>query len=281
MDTFNDGRAASERGSDAQAGVESVETGIRMLLALARLGGPQTLTALAAACGLPPPRAHRYLVSLVRSGVVERDASRGYRLGPAALEIGATALSSIDALQVASEGMVELRDKLNQAVALMVWGRDGPIIVRAEDSHRPVSLRFRIGQVLPVLSSASGMLLAAHLPWEKVRPVIESELDCAAVHGTGEVTSLEAVRAALSGVRQRGLSRVTGTLTPRVVAFAGPVFDGSGNLALSLSVVAPAGDFDTDWGSEVASALAATCAAVSRRLGHKYDIHSRESQQEL
>jgi len=53
------------RGDDAQAGIDSVETGMRVLMALSSLGGSRTLTAIAAAAGLSPPRAHRYLVSLV------------------------------------------------------------------------------------------------------------------------------------------------------------------------------------------------------------------------
>lgn len=254
---------------EAQAGVDSVETGMRLLLALSRLGGRQTLTAIAAASGLPPPRAHRYLVSLVRSGMVERHATRGYRLGPAALEIGVNALASVDALRLAVDGMVELRDELNHAVALMVWGRDGPVIVRAEDSNRPVSLRLRVGQPLPVISSASGIMHAAHLPWASVRPIIEIELACAANFGSGAPPALEQVQKVLAEARRRGMSRIVGTLTPGIAALAAPVFDAAGKMVVSLSVVAPSAGFDAGWNSEVALALRATCARVSARLGYR------------
>src|ERR1700760_348482 len=55
-----------------QIGVRSVEGAGRLLKPLAALQGPQTLSALAAAAGLPPAKAHRYLVSLIREGFVEQ-----------------------------------------------------------------------------------------------------------------------------------------------------------------------------------------------------------------
>lgn len=260
---------AQDRAEEAQAGIDSVETGMRLLLALSRLGRSQTLTAIAAASGLSPPRAHRYLVSLVRSGLAERDPARGYRLGPAALEIGVSALASVDALQLASEAMADLRDELNHAVALMVWGRDGPVIVRAEDSNHPVSLRFRVGQALPVLSSASGVVLAAHLPWAAVRSIVEKELACAAVHDGAEPIPLEQIQRRFAEVKRRGLSRIVGTLTPGINAFAAPVLDATGNATASLSVVAPSGAFETGWNSPVALALKRTCSTLSARLGYR------------
>jgi DNA-binding IclR family transcriptional regulator len=257
------------RADDAQAGIDSVETGMRLLLALSRLGGRQTLSGIAAASGLPPPRAHRYLVSLVRAGMVERDETRGYRLGPAAVEIGVNALATIDALQLATEAMVDLRDELNQAVALMVWGHAGPVIVRAEDSNHPVSVRLRVGQPLPVISSASGIVLAAHLPWPAVRTIVESELACAVERGGAAPPSIEQVQETLAQARRRGLGRVVGTLTPGIAAIASPVFDLTGKVVVSLSVVAPSAGFDAGWNGQPALALKASCARVSARLGYR------------
>ncbi len=268
---YDVGREASGRQEETQAGIDSVETGMRLLLALSRLGGCQTLTAIAAASGLSPPRAHRYLVSLVRSGMVERDEVRGYRLGPAALEVGVNALASIDALRVAADGILELRDELNHAVAMMVWGHDGPVIVRTEDSNHPVSLRLRVGQPLPVISSASGMILAAYLPWASIRPILERELACTMPQdGGGEPMTMAQAKLALEQTRRRGLSRISDTLTPGIAAFAGPVFDATGKVVLSLSVVAPSKGFDMAWSSDAAQALKACCARVSERLGYRF-----------
>ena len=69
-----------------QRAVQSVEVGGRLLLALAEHTTPLSLKELAAAADLPAARAHPYLVSFGRLGLVQQDAHSGhYALGPAAL----------------------------------------------------------------------------------------------------------------------------------------------------------------------------------------------------
>lgn len=255
---------------DLQVGIDSVETGVRLLMALAGLGGrPQMLSTIAARAGMPPPKAHRYLVSFLRTGLVERDPALGrYRLGPAAVELGAAALGSVDAVALASEAMPALRDQLDQTVALMVWGTLGPVIVRAEESDRVVSVSFRVGRSLPVLASASGMSLAAHLPWATVAPAIAHELGAGGVPVVAaHEAALQAVRRRLGAVRRRGIARIDGTVTAGITALAVPVLDGGGRAVASMSVVGPGGSFDAGWDGPVARALARTCAALSARIG--------------
>jgi len=259
---------ADRRDDDTQAGIDSVETGMRVVKALSRLGGSQTLTAIATASGLPPPRAHRYLVSLVRSEMVERDSARGYRLGPAAISIGVSALASVDALQLATEAIGPLRDRLGHAVALMVWGRDGPVIVRAEETREPVSLRLRVGESLPVTASASGLVLAAYRPWAVVQTVIERELARTARAGA-PAPSMQRIERQLAEARRRGMARIVGSLTPGITALAAPVLDAAGQAVLSVSIVAPSAGLDSTWGGVPARALQRTCAHVSARLGYE------------
>ena len=71
----------------SQQGVQSVEVGLRLFKVLAAASAPLMLKDLAAAARMPPAKAHRYLVSLSRAGLVEQNSATGlYDLGP--LEIG-------------------------------------------------------------------------------------------------------------------------------------------------------------------------------------------------
>ena len=78
---------------DAQHGVQSFEVGAAVLRAVVR--GQQrlmTLKDVAAAAEMPPSKAHRYLVSLIRTGLIEQDPlTSRYKLGPFALDIGLVA----------------------------------------------------------------------------------------------------------------------------------------------------------------------------------------------
>src|ERR1700733_16306068 len=86
----------------SQQGVQSIEVGGRILQALARAPRPQMLRDLAAAAGMPAAKAHRYLVSFARMGLVEQQADTGlYDLGSFALELGLGALARLEPVTLA------------------------------------------------------------------------------------------------------------------------------------------------------------------------------------
>ena len=67
----------------AQRGIQSVEVGGRLLLALVHEGRPMALKDLAQAAGMAPAKAHPYLVSFGKLGLIAQDESSGrYGLGP-------------------------------------------------------------------------------------------------------------------------------------------------------------------------------------------------------
>ncbi len=83
-----------------RAGIQSVEVGFALLEALARSRGPLMLRDLAASAGMSAAKAHRYLVSFQRLGLVAQDPRNArYDLGPAALKLGLASLSRLDAVQ--------------------------------------------------------------------------------------------------------------------------------------------------------------------------------------
>jgi len=58
-------------------GIQSIEVGTRLLRALAAHGRAMMLRDVARHAGMPPAKAHRYLVSFMRMGLVEQDANTG------------------------------------------------------------------------------------------------------------------------------------------------------------------------------------------------------------
>ena len=123
--------------SKPQRAVQSVEVGGQLLLALSRQTGPLNLGELAALAGLAPARAHPYLVSFARLGLVQQDAQSRYGLGPAALQIGLACLMQLDPLKAAEPLAQALAARTGQAVALSVWGNLGPTVVRMIEAAQP------------------------------------------------------------------------------------------------------------------------------------------------
>src|SRR3569833_2047209 len=102
-----------------QQGIQSIEVGARLLQALAGASRPQMLRDLAAAAQMPAAKAHRYLVSFARMGLVEQNTGTGlYDLGPFALDIGLAALARLEVVTAAGPALAELREETGQTVAL-------------------------------------------------------------------------------------------------------------------------------------------------------------------
>ena len=68
-------------------GIQSIEVGGELLRALARCGEPTMLRDLAREAGMTPAKAHPYLASFSRIGLIEQDETTGR------YEIGAMGLS--------------------------------------------------------------------------------------------------------------------------------------------------------------------------------------------
>jgi len=76
----------------ARTGIQSIEVGFRLLDVLARTSGPMMLRDLARAAPMNPAKAHRYLVSFARLGLVAQTPEGRYDLGPFAAEMGLVSL---------------------------------------------------------------------------------------------------------------------------------------------------------------------------------------------
>ena len=253
-----------------RAGIQSVEVGFGLLDVLSRAAGPLMLRDLAGAAGMSAAKAHRYLVSFQRLQLVVQDAaSTRYDLGPASLKLGLASLSRMDAVKLARERIAGLMEQIGHTLALAVWGNRGPTIVHWEESPQAVTVNLRLGDVMPLLSSATGRCFAAYLSREAITPLLKNEIARARKQGRGDVpATLGEARVLLEEVRQRGAARVVDTLLPGIVAFCMPVFDSDGHIELGMVALGPTGSFDPHWGGAVDRPLRAAARRLSSDLGY-------------
>ncbi|MEW5890751.1 MAG: helix-turn-helix domain-containing protein [Pseudomonadota bacterium] len=122
-------------------GIQSVEQGMELLKVMATNGQPMMLRDLAAAVGMNPSSAHRYLTSFIRSGFVEQDPASGlYELGSYALTFSLAALRRLDHVRLAAPELSALCTSLGHTVLLAVWGNLGPTVVRWEEAAEPLTV---------------------------------------------------------------------------------------------------------------------------------------------
>ncbi len=262
----------------AQRGIQSIEVGGRLLLALVHHGRAMPLKELARAAGMAPAKVHPYLVSFGRIGLIVQDDGTGaYGLGPLALQLGLISLQQADPVQVATPLIAELARTLGHTVALAVRGTQGATIVRLAESPAAVHVNMRHGTVFSLTDTASGRLFAAYDDPATVKRLLDAERRRAAARRPGAVEpgmppsatvpGWRAFSAQLAEVRARALSRSVGEVVPGINAMAAPVFDHVGEVVVAIVAIGPAVVFDTGWDGVVGEALRRCARQVSERLG--------------
>jgi len=242
-----------------QWGIQSVEVAAGLLRALIATGRPAPLKHVATLARLHPGKAHRYLVSLTRAGLVEQDAATGhYGIGALSIALGLAGLRNLDVVRVAQSRLPALRDRIDETVLLALWSGQGPVVFDLEDSARPVTMNVRVGSILPLLTTATGRVFAAFLPGSQTRRLIAAER-----------TPKRAVAMLLARTRALGLAHVSGDLVPGVNALAAPVFDHKSRIAAVIGALGRSEDLDVGFDGAVARALKSAADEISRRLGFR------------
>jgi len=273
--------------TDLRQGIQSIEVAGPLLQALTKAPGPLSLSTLAKSAGMPAAKAHRYLVSLIRVGLVEQDATTGqYDLGALALELGLVSLGRLDAVKLADEAMSSLRDSTSETVALAIWGNFGPTYIRLLQSKRPVTINLQIGSVMPMTYTASGLCFAAFMPESETEALLHSELALNRSEKLDAPHTKKELAPLLEETRQHAMARMIGRLDPSAArapgmtrtaerllagfnAFSAPVFDHDRRMRFALTVVGSSAHIDAAWDGFIACETRAHAEQLSRRLGYR------------
>ena len=264
-DDATGGGSTDGAASDARQGIQSVEIAMTVLRALEEGRGPMSLTQLAAASGMGVSKAHRYLVSLGRIGLVAQSRSSGlYDMGSSLRRLGMEALRRMDEVGLASEHLPGLRDRIGHAVNLAAWGDHGPVIVRWDYGFYALPITVRVGATMPMVASSVGRVYLAHLPETLTGPVLRAELESGARADLphAEITRIKET------VRRDGVALTSGGVVPGVSSVAAPVFSAGDSLPLVVAVALPAREASDAVLTAVTEALRETTTAISAELGH-------------
>jgi DNA-binding IclR family transcriptional regulator len=242
-------------------GIQSIEVGLKLLRPILDAGGPLNLKALADAAGYSPPKAHRYLVSLIRMKLVAQDPVTGrYGLGDLAFELGLAAIGLFDRDGLGRAAIRDIRASTRQTACVVVWANGGATVAAVEPGVGSIFLGIRVGSILSLLRSASGRVFLAYMPRETTEELLSREL----AEMPMEPASIAAL---IDQVRREGMSRIRDSMMVGLSAVSAPVFDHDGQLAFALTSLGQTGAFDTVIDSEIVRTVQGKAMELSSRLG--------------
>jgi len=256
-----DSESIGHEGGRTSRGIQSIEVGGQLLNALVRSGSRMALKDLAREADMTPAKAHPYLVSFGKLGLIEQDPSTGhYGLGPLAVQLGLISLQQVDPVRLTMAELPELALALGVTVSAAVWGGTGPVIVRVEEGPQAVSVSMRHGIPASLRHTGTGKVFAAFMPPERVQQALLSQ-------GEPDAWADAAFHDELARIRQTGFSQVNQELIAGISAMAVPVFDGFGRLALAIAAMGPSGQLDLSPDGAQAKHLREAAQRISVRLG--------------
>ncbi len=253
----------------SRRGIQSVEIASRLLASMSELVRPAALKDIARTSGLSTNKAHPYMVSFLKVGLVMQDAGTGWRFRPTlALQLGLARLRRLDPLREAAPLIEDLAEQTEVSIAAAIWGNLGPTIVRLEEPAHPLHVNLRMGTVMSLVNTATGRLFAAFMPPKVIEAAMAGEVARMGSAAGSEPLSMIEFDRLVSETRRRGLSRSLGQPIPGIDALCAPVFDSAGSLVMGLLAMGPSATFDSAWDGKVANPLLKCAGQVSGRLGY-------------
>ncbi|MEU6040828.1 IclR family transcriptional regulator [Actinomadura sp. NPDC047616] len=203
-------------------------------------GGPQYLgvTAISRELGISKAVVYRILQSLVSREMPE-SGPEGYRLGPAAVALGVSALRRFNIRSAAAPVLRRLRDETDETgetTTLSGLVGDERVYLDQFESPREVKMTIEVGRRFPLHAGSSSRVILAFLPEGRREAVLSRPL---AALTDRTITDEPDLRARLAETARDGVAVSLGERQADAASVAAPLFGPDGEAQGSISVCGP------------------------------------------
>src|SRR5581483_2174305 len=262
---------ASMASASRTAHSQSLERGLAILSSFRSDRPLLGVSELSREVGLSRSTTHRYIATLAGLGYLEQDsASRKYRLGPRVLDLGFSAINSMDLREVAAPHLQALSDETGHTVNMAVLdGADIVYIERcrtARQGQREIDLNLHVGSRLPAYCTSLGKVLLANLPPDQLQETLQRvELT---QRGPNTLTASDALLRELERVRRDDLATNNEELAYGLRSIAAPIRSQMGDVVAAINLAAHRSMVSFDaLVARLGPPLRRTAAEISGRIG--------------
>jgi len=242
--------------------LSTVEKAVDLLFLLHESAGPQGVTALGRALGIPKSSAHRLLTALSRRGLVEQDGRGRYVPGIGLVALGLGALEREPVVAAARPVLEQEAESLGETFFL-VGARAGRLVVLDKaEGNGFLRAAPRVGSTVPVHATASGKLFLAFAP------ELVAHADAPLERFTPRTAAAaDALAREVALARKRGWAANREEWIPGLAVLAAPIWlTTAERLAAIVAVAAPAPRMRSLGEAEVAARTLAAAARIAARL---------------
>ena len=244
-------------------GIDAVEIAGAILQALLRCERPARLKDIETATGIASAKLHRYLVSMIRCGLVRRNGGR-YDFGLLAYQVGQVVTRDNDVVSQIEARLAQFSREIGEVVGVAQWVGNGITFVNWFESSPEFSIRLKPGIQLGITTSATAKLLAAYLPREVTEPLVRSEL-AERQMPVGE--QVARVYGEYARIRARGIANSLGARRSGLNALSVPIFASDGQVVVAVTALGMAPRFHSEMTGAVATRMLALSQELSAQMG--------------
>lgn len=216
--------------------VTSFARGLDVIRTFTRSKPRMTLSEVAEQADMNRAAARRFLLTLVREGYAEFD-GKYFSLHAKILELGFSALASMNLPEVVQPVLNDLADKMQESCFCVVLDGDSAVYIAAAKSKRVINASIELGSRAPAYCMSSGRVLLGSLKAEELDRVMETIKLEPITDNT--VTSKLKLRSAIRDARTKGYSIVDQEYEIGLRSISVPVADRAGTVIAALNVCCP------------------------------------------
>jgi IclR family pca regulon transcriptional regulator len=216
--------------------IGSFARGLEVIRAFSRTSPRMTLSEVAAATSMTRASVRRFLLTLVREGYAGLE-GKYFGLRPKILELGFSALASMDMWEIAQPVMNDLSERLQESCFAAVLDRDDVIYVARATPQRVVNVGISIGSRVPAYCVSTGRILLAYLSPQQLGAYVKRVGMRKITPNT--ITSKIKLRAEIEKARQQHWCMAGQEFELGLRSISVPIRDRAGQVIAALNVCCP------------------------------------------
>lgn len=223
---------------------------------------------------LPKSTVHRMVITLESEGYLKKigynnnnNNNTWYSLGLALLELGHLVEQRLEIRKIAFPTMTNLRDRVNEAVNLIVMDGMEAVYIEKVDTSHPVRVYTSVGRRAPLYAGACPRILLSYLEDEEIDRVIP-QFDFRNI-GDGTITDEKDLRHMILETRKNGYTISYSELENGSAAIAMAIRGYKEQVIAGLSIAGPIERFEKERVPLLLEELDYAVKEVSQNMGYK------------
>ncbi|WP_394232365.1 IclR family transcriptional regulator [Niallia oryzisoli] len=246
--------------------LSSVKNALRILNSFTMDEPEKKIGEISASLGLNKSTVSRTMATLASEGFVFKDPkTKTYRLGFSILTLSGVINSNMDIYRESQPVLNKLVETIGETAHISVFDNLEVIYIQKVECNHPVRYLTHVGKRNPPYCTSSGKVFMAFSSDAVVDAIIGNGLT---KYTKYTITNPDELRAHLKEIREQGFAYSYEEFSEGVVTIAAPIFDYTGKVIASLSIVGPKQRINQQKVPSFSKKIISASLEISRNMGY-------------